>query len=205
MKRIATALLLSTIAAAPAFAANQGGYVAADLGQAVFSGADFAGPNANVSFPNPGTIHLTGGYHFNQNLGLEGGLVAVGDSSVTTIAFGASATETLKTSALYVAAVGILPISSKFDLFGKVGLANTKMDYTSTGTLFNNLSVSGSKTNVMFGLGGQVNFNQHWGLRVQYENFGKTDLAFPAGWVAATAATKSIGLSTFTVGGIYNF
>jgi OOP family OmpA-OmpF porin len=205
MKRIATALLLSTVVAAPAFAANQGGYVAVDVGQAAFSGADFAGPNSNVNFLNPGTLHLTGGYHFNQNLGLEGGLVANADSSVTTIGFGASSTETLKSSALYVAAVGTLPISSKFDLFGEVGLASTKIDYTSTGNLFGNLSVSGSKTNVMFGLGGRINFSQHWGMRIKYENFGKTDLAFPAGWLAATATTKSIGLSTFTVGGIYSF
>ncbi len=204
--RVFAVALISSVMAAPVFAANEGGYVALDAGPAAFSGADFAGPNANFTFPNPGSFHISAGYHFTPNVGVEGGLVTVGNSTVTSIGFGASNTETLETSALYVAATGILPVSSKFDLFAKLGLANTKIDYTSTGNLFTNLSLSGSKTNLMFGLGGQFNFNRHWGLRVQYENFGKTDLTFPANFLAAgPAQTKSIGLSTFTVGGVFSF
>lgn len=206
MKKTAIVALLSAFVAAPAVAANQGGYVAVDVGPAALSGANFAGVNSNTNFPNPGSLHITGGYHFDMNLGVEGGLVSVGDSTVNSFSGGLSSSETLKTSVWYVAATGTFPISSQFDLFGKLGLARTKMDYTSSGNLFGtNVSTSGSKTNLMIGLGGQYNFSQNWGLRVQYENFGKTDLSFPAGWVAATAATKSVGLSTFTVGGVYNF
>ncbi len=206
MKKLAAVLLLSAVSAAPAFAANPGGYVAIDLGSATFTGANFAGPGSNVAFPNPGSFHITGGYHFDQNLGVEGGIVSVGDSTVNSTVGALSSSETLKTSVWYVAATGTLPLSNEFDLFGKLGLASTKIDYTSSGPLFGALSVNGSKTNLMIGLGGQYNFSQNWGLRVQYENFGKTDVTFPANWLAAgPAQTKSIGLSTFTVGGVYNF
>jgi len=202
MKRFA-ALLFFTVSAVPALAAGQGGYVAIDVGPATFSGADFGAANTGVSYPNPGSFHITGGYHFDQNLGVEGGIVSVGDSTVNTVNLGGS--ETLKTSVWYVAATGTFPVSNQFDLFGKLGLASTKIDYT-TGGLFTPATFSGSKTNLMFGLGGQYNFNQNWGLRVQYENFGKTDISFPAGWFAiGPGMTKSIGLSTFTVGGVYNF
>lgn len=205
MKKIIAAVLFSTASMA-AMAAEQGGYIAVDTGPATYNGANFAGSNSNVSFLNPGALHIGGGYHFTPNVGIEAGLVKVGDSTVNTYGIGGSATETLKSSATYLAATGIWAVGNKFDLFGKVGLAGVKMDYTYTGTLFGApYSVSGSKTNLMFGLGGQYNFNSHFGLRVQYENFGKTDLAFRAGWVAAAATTKSVGLSTVSVGAVFNF
>lgn len=195
MKKIAAALLLSAVSAAPALAANPGGYVAADIGSATFSGANFGGPGANLTFPNPGSLHLSGGFRFDQNIGIEGGLVFVGDSTINYIGGGY---ETLRTSAIYIAAVGTLPLSSQFDLFGKLGLSSTKIDYISN--VFANATQSTG--NVMFGLGGQFNVTPNIGIRVQYENFGKVD--FPAGAIVIGRAT-SIGLSTFTVGGVFSF
>ena len=195
MKKLAGALLLSAASIAPAFAADQGGYVAVDLGSATFSGANFGGLSGTLPFPNPGTFQLGGGFRFDQNLGVEGGLVFVGDSTINS---SGGLTETLKTSAIYIAAVGTLPVSDQFDLFGKLGLSSTRVDYSSN--FFP--SATTSTGNLMFGLGGQFNINPNFGIRVQYENFGKAD--FPSG-TFLVGQTTSIGLSTFTVGGVFSF
>ncbi|HEY5993902.1 MAG TPA: outer membrane beta-barrel protein [Gallionellaceae bacterium] len=194
MKKFVTGVMLLAAISAPAFAANPGGYAAIDLGSATFSGATFGGTGGNLTFPNPGSFHISGGYHFDQNVGVEVGLAGIGDSTINS----GFITETLKSSAFYVAAVGSLPLSSQFDLFGKLGLASTKIDYTSN--FF--VPASASKGNVMFGLGGQYNFSQQFGLRVQYENFGKVE--FPAGTIF-TNKPVSVGLSTFTVGAVFSF
>lgn len=196
MKKIATALLLSAAISAPAFAANEGAYVAVDLGQASFSNAN-GGPNGTTAFPNPGSLRIGGGYHFSQYVGVEAGYSIIGDSTInSTITGVGTATETLKTKSLNVAAVGTYPINDMFNVFGKLGLANTKIDYTLTSNFGATGSASASKTNLMFGLGGQYNINQHFGIRAQYEDFGKVQFA---------GTGPNVGVKVISVGGVYNF
>jgi len=198
MKKLVAALLLFSAAVTPTLAADQGGYVAVDIGRATLSGADFGGNFGNLTFPNPGTIHLDGGYHFDRNFGIEGGLVLNGDSTLNSLQGGVAATETLKTSAVYIAAVGTLPLSDQFDLFGKLGLSSIGVDYSSNA--FGSLTQS--QGNIMYGLGAQVNVSRNIGIRLQYENFGKVD--FPTG-TFGLPRTISVGLSTVTVGGVFSF
>jgi len=200
VKKITIAILLSAFAAAPVFAADQGAYIAVDLGQVSYSNAtsQFSGANA----PNPNAIILGGGYHFSQYMGVEADYSIIGDSSITTVAGAASATEKLKTSSFQVAAVGTFPINNQFSLFGKLGLANTKIDYTLTpgpGTIIVGgvTATSGSKTNLMFALGAQFNINQHWGIRAQYQDFGKVQLD--------AVGAPNIGVKLYSLGGVYNF
>ncbi len=195
MKKFASAVLLSAIAAAPAFAADQGPYVNVDVGQVSYSGANTAG---NPSFANPGAINFGGGYHFNQYIGVEGGYTIIGDSTINYL----NATETLKASALQAAAVGTFPINDKVDLYGKLGLANTKLDYTLTGFGLNG-SGSATSTNVMLGIGGQFNINRHFGIRAQYVNYGKTKFTPTVNGVIQPSV--DVGVSIFSVGGVFNF
>lgn len=201
MKKFAVALLLSAVYVAPAFAADEGGFINLDLGTASFSNATTQFSTTN--FGNPGAITFGGGYHFNQNLAVEAGYSIIGDSSVNTPVFvGVTITEKLKTSSFQVAAVGTLPINEKFSVFGKLGLASTKIDYSASVTNATFVpgvltSTSGSKTNLMFGLGGQFNFNPQWGIRLQYLDLGKIQLS-------ATGA-PNIGLKITSIGGVYNF
>lgn len=205
MKKIAIVALLSTaVMSSAAFAADQGGFVAADLGQVNYSNAtsQFSG----ASFGNPGTIMLGGGYRFNQNLAVEAGYSIIGDSTITTVA-GGTATEKLKASSFQVAAVGTFPINNQFSVFGKLGVANTKIDYTATATGATFVpsvaqAASASKTNLMFALGAQYNINQHWGIRAQYQDFGKVQL--PGVFFGGVSA-PNIALKAYSLGGVYNF
>lgn len=205
MKKIAIVALLSTaLMSSAAFAANVGGYVAADLGQVNYSNAksQFSG----ASFGNPGAITLGGGYHFSQYVGVEAGYSIIGDSTITTVA-GGTATEKLKTSSLQVAAVGTYPINNQFSVFGKLGLANTKIDYTATATGATFVpsvaqAASASKTNLMFALGAQYNINQSWGIRAQYQDFGKVQLP---GLFFGGVSAPNIAVKLYSLGGVYNF
>ena len=204
MKRIASALLLSVAISAPAFAANEGGYVAVDAGQVNYSNATST-TGTNASFPNPKTFRFGVGYHFNQFVGVEAGYSVIGDSTITTVGTGLTVTETAKASSYGVAAVGTYPINEMFDVFAKVGAATLKGDYTGSATNGVTASGSASKTTLMFGVGAQYNFNQHFGVRVQYEDLGKTDditIAFSNGNRLIGAG---IGVKVYSAGVVYNF
>jgi len=200
MKKIATALLLSTAISAPAFAADQGAYVAVDLGKVSYSDTGTTTP------PSPGSVRVGGGYHFNPYVGVEAGYSIIGDATTNTSYGGfASSSETLKASSLQVSAVGTLPLNDKFNLFAKLGAANTKLDYTwtSTGIIPSSGSGSGTKTNLLIGIGAQYNINKHFGIRALYEDFGKTKV--PVSYNNGSTATGDFGLKVFSIGGVYNF
>ncbi len=205
MKNVASALLLSAAISTPVFAADQGFYVAVDVGPAIYSGAKSQFSSTN--FADPSAITLGGGYHFNQNVGVEANYSVLTDSTITTyFLFGGTVTQTLKASSLQVAAVGTLPLGEKFELFGKLGLANTTIDYTATPTGLVPAGItqtaSASKTNPMFAIGGQFNFNKHFSLRVQYRDLGKVQLP---GLFYGGVSAPNIGVKIISVGGVYNF
>lgn len=194
MKQLLAAAILST-ASLSAIAADQGFYATAEAGQISFTGN-------NPSFwPKPSAITLGGGYHFNRNLSVEAGYSIVGDSTVNTIAAGSSSKETMKTKLLQVVAVGTYPINDTFEVFGKLGLVNEQFDYTysysTTGYAYS-VSNSASKTNLTYGIGGQFNINKRFGLRLQYQNFGKASFANCTG-------NCDFGATSISAGGVYNF
>lgn len=180
MKKIAIGLLLSTAISAPAFAADAGtAYISADYGSWSMANAG--------SFSNPNAITLSGGYHFTPNIGIEAGYAAVGDSTVNYI----GGSMTYSQSALKVAAVGTYPITSQFDIFGKVGVDSIsgKLDAFPS-------SQSTSTTNLMYGIGGQYNINRQFGVRLQYESLGKTK---------ADPAAPGSDVKSTSIGVVYNF
>lgn len=188
MKKIIAGLVLSTALSTPAFAAERGGYVDFDFGSASYSNADFGGPNFNQTFPNPSTYQFGGGYRFNRNLAVEGGLVIMSDATINGFGY----TDTLRSSAIYGAAVGIVPVAPQFDLFGKLGLASLGMEEVYNG--FSSGTVS--QVNIMFGFGAQFNINRNFGVRAQYQNFGS---------VTYYGGLPAVGLSTLTIGGVFTF
>ncbi len=177
MKKFVSALLLSVAISAPAFAANAGsGYVSLDYGTWSMSNAGL--------LPNPGAFTFSGGYYFTQNVGVEVGYVMIGDSIINY----PGGSTTYSQSALKVAAVGTLPVAPQLDIFGKLGFDS--ISGTLTDTIFG--SSSASTSNLFFGIGAQYNFNKQLGMRVQYENLGKTKSSSTA--VGADVSMVSIGV-----------
>jgi OmpA-OmpF porin, OOP family len=179
MKKIAIAALLSAFVATPALADNTGkAYIAADLGSASYS---------NTSpYPNPGMFRIAGGYHFSPMLAAELGYTGFGDSNVTVGALSG----TLSASSVQIALVGSLPLNEKFDLIGKLGMANnTEKEVVSDG-----YSATNSQSSVLWGIGAQYHVNTQFSVRAQYEDYGNFN-----NWTSPMKAT------TFSLGVAYDF
>jgi OmpA-OmpF porin, OOP family len=207
MKKFAAALLLSVVSAAPAFAADAGtAYVNLDYSKVNLGSPSLFGLNGTTAFPNPGALRIGGGYNFTPNVAVEAGYSIIGDSTInasgTALGLPVSSSETMKTRSFQLAAVGTYSINEQFDVFGKLGLANNKGEYSCSltvgGTAIPCTSVSGSKTSVMYGIGAKYNINKTWGVRLQYEHLGKVDLT-------SGPTTVSFKFSTISVGGVYTF
>ena len=175
MKKILAVSLISALFAAPAMAAVPGGYVALDL-------QNWSTTN-NAPFGNPAIgLRIGGGYRFTPNVGVQ---VNYGQSGASSSVGGAS----YKVSALQVAAVGTYAINPMFDVFAKLGVSANKMNasgFTCT---------SCSKTDLLYGIGGQYNINQQWGVRLQYEGLGKV----------TNSGTNDMSASTLSLGAVYAF
>lgn len=188
MKNIVIALLLSALIATPALADSTGKfYLAGDLGAARYSGVTvFWG-----TFPDSGMKRITGGYHISPMLAVELGYSRFGDSTL----IAGPTTGTLSASSLQIAAIGSYPLSSEFDLIGKIGLANNrhKFEIVDIATA----SMSASRSALLFGFGAQFHINSQITLRTQYDNFGTF------GNFGITG--KPMKVSAFSLGVAYNF
>lgn len=165
MKKISLVVLLFAFIAPPTFAGNTGKYyIATDLGSASYSNVTVAAG----TYPDPGMARIAGGFHVSETVAIEVGYTNFGKSILTAPPVEATVTA----SSLYMAVVGSLPLSSQFDLIGKVGFANNKnkIDVTSSGV--SAATTSASKSDVLIGFGAQYHISQQVTLRAQYDSFG---------------------------------
>ena len=108
---------------------------------------------------NPDGINLMPGYKFSKNFAVEGLLgTGISDDRVENESFDFE----LK-SVLGVSAVGILPLSKHFDLYGKVGFAQVEYD-DSDGD-------SADASGAMFGIGAAFNVTERFGFNLEYVQY----------------------------------
>jgi OOP family OmpA-OmpF porin len=80
---------------------------------------------------NPSAFGLGIGYHFNPNFALEANYIDLGNASAHVFVFSPeqfSLRENLDASGLDVDAIGLIPLSERVSLFGKVGAFNYHLD-----------------------------------------------------------------------------
>lgn len=114
---------------------------------------------------------LFGGYQFNENFALEGGYHDLGRfKGTTTIVAPASTTAgTWDVAAVSIAVVGTYPLPNRFAVFGKAGLAATRLkvdDPVPTG-----YSPSANRVQPLLGLGLKFDFTKKFGVRGEWERF----------------------------------
>jgi OmpA-OmpF porin, OOP family len=175
MKKVLIASVLSAMFATPAFAAAPGPYVAADI-------QSWSTTN-NAPFGNPGIgLRIGGGYRFTQNWGVEANYAqSTASSSVGGTSY--------KASAFQLAATGTYPINDQFDVYAKLGASANKV--SASGYTCSNCS----KTDLLYGVGGQYNIDRNWGVRLEYEGLGK----------ATNAGVNDMSASTLSLGAVYAF
>jgi OOP family OmpA-OmpF porin len=189
-------LFLFGVISTPVFASDPGAYVTGNVGVVNYVNAK-NGLN-NSSAPYPASLGFSGGYHVGPYLGIEGGYSRLFPSSIRIASSqGLIGRESVEGFSLLVAVVGTIPINDKFEMFGKVGLANTKIKYKFTPTNAADFiqSASSRKTNRMFSLGGQFNINRHYAIQAQYEELGEVRVN----------SVADVTTSALSLAGVYNF
>jgi OOP family OmpA-OmpF porin len=122
---------------------------------------------------------LFGGYKVNKNFAFEAGYFNLGNTGFIATVPGGTLHGNMKIGGLNLDAVGILPLTEKFSVFGRVGLnyAKTRDHFTSTGgvVITTNPNPTAHKTNLKIGLGGQYDFTKSLGMRVEMERYRVDD------------------------------
>lgn len=192
MKKITAALFLFAIAT-PAFSADVGS-LGSPADQGVYLGVTLG---ASKTDKNIGATTLTKtngfvyggilGYQFNKNFAVEGQYTGAGRFESTPV--------TAKNDALSLAAVGILPVSDEFSLYGKLGYANTRTTLTNN-TALTALTGGTSRSAATYGLGAQYNATPSVGIRFGWDSYGSA--------IINNAGVKqNFNSSTLTVGAIF--
>lgn len=122
---------------------------------------------------------LFAGYKFNRNFALEGGYFDLGrfGFTATTVPAG-TLNGSIKLQGLNLDAVGILPVSERFSVFGRAGLAyaQARDSFSGTGAVnVRNPSPSKNDTNFKYGAGMQYDFNSSLGMRLEAERYRIND------------------------------
>jgi len=125
-----------------------------------------------------------GGYRFSRNWGVEVGYSDLGRGNGGEEP-GLYAAEKFgyQTSAWTVAGTGVLPLGGALSLQGRVGLSVASPDATLASAGFGagatGLGLGSAppryRSTVLWGFGGQYDWNERFGLRVDYNNFGKLE------------------------------
>lgn len=162
------ALLVAAIGmalSAPVIAYADGAYIGVNAGrtdQKVFA----EGVSGTAKDTTTG-YKLYGGYDFSKNFGIEGGYFDSGDGKAV---FANGFFVEGKTTSLYVAATGTLPLSEQFSLFAKAGIATTRAKLNnSVGDYFDQRT-----TSPVLGVGASYGVSKNIALVMEYENFGKS-------------------------------
>jgi len=183
------------LAAGAAHAQSSNWYMGGSLGVTRFTFADDSLPisgaantllNKDDESSTGGRVF--GGYRFARNFAVEAGLTDFGSFAATRTLIPAtgSAHAELKIVGLHGAAVGILPIDNKFELFGKAGLLFSSTQYTRSAS--GNVGLTGDTTtyhgdaSFLLGFGAEFHIDRNFGVRVEYEDaFGVGDSSVASG------------------------
>lgn len=183
MKKTVVVALLCAASVTPVLAQSNGHwYGAVDIGRLNMR---------NTDYPDPGSLTLSAGYRFNRNVAAEGGFTGYGDSTLVD----GSGTSTARQGDMRFLAVGFLPLSPNFELFGKAGLGFHSVKMVGTGA-YSGTYAPHTTGNIILGFGGQLNFTRQFGMRLQFEALGKAK---------STETDPGANISRVTIGGVLNF
>ncbi len=178
MKKALVALSLSTVfAASTAAAADQGIYIGANIGQ---SSTD----TVNLSTKTATGFFLTAGYQFIKYFAVEVNYSDFGSPTLGT-GYVAPAGTSARIDGYGVRAVGMYPFNDMWSVFAKLGYAQTRW----TG------NVNQNKNDITYGIGGQFNWDRHWGVNLNYDLYKATGPVNAVGTAqTATVSMPSIGV-----------
>ena len=162
---VASFALLATMAAQAD--TQPGFYAGGSIGLTKIS--DDAFDDSNVDDSDTG-FKIFGGYTFNENFAVEVSYFDLGEVSgrENFPPFG-NVSFAVGVSGLNASAVGRLPLTPTFALFGKLGFASYDLDASVSVPGFGSGSDSSSESDLTYGVGGSLSFAQQWEVRAEFE------------------------------------
>lgn len=119
---------------------------------------------------NDTAFKLLGGYNFNPNFAIEGVYSDFGEFTGPIIAFTNPVTRLeIEGDGFGIGVRGEIPLGNRFGLYGRVGAFFWDADARTTGPV--PVSVNDSGTDVYFGIGGRVKFNQAVSVFLDFDRF----------------------------------
>jgi opacity protein-like surface antigen len=167
MKKLIFALVAATAAIGSAQAATPGPYVGVGIANADHN-ASISGATSSSSDGWKTSGKIFGGYEFDQTFGMEVGYTDFRSSDYSYTLNGVNRTGSSDGKSYYVAGKATAPVNEQFSVFGKLGAAQNKRNYSDS--LLNGDS---SKTELYAGVGAQYNFNPKVAVTLEYERYGK--------------------------------
>jgi len=185
---------LSSVAFAQAKMADAGWYVGGHLGQSStsFNGTDFnAGVGSRTTDDNDTAWKLLLGYNFDQNWALEGFYTALGEPKVKYVGISdgtvtADGEMKMRNDSWGLAVKGTIPVHQQWDIYGRLGWtynrSNADFSWTWPAGLAPALAAAGiptsvsgdhNRSDVLLGVGVEWKPQKNWGIRAEYENYGR--------------------------------
>jgi OOP family OmpA-OmpF porin len=174
MKRAVSVFASGLLAcAAPALAADSGFFIGAGAGQSTLKVDDVLDSGLDFDENDVG-FKIFGGYRFFPWLAVEGIYLNGGKPEISATEGTASASLEIEVQSLIAAAVFMLPVGERFELFIKPGVAfwdsATKARYSEPG-FSESLDVDDNGSAFFLGGGAAVNFSDNLAVRLEYEWF----------------------------------
>jgi len=162
MKIFLSAVLLGAAFLVPVAAQAGDSYLKFGIGQSEYKVDDYSEGKTAVS--------LGYGFSVDKNFDIEFGYLNLGKLRYTNDA----ASGSIHTQSIYVAGVNTLPVTDKFSVFGKLGLAVNHFKGKAT-ALNTNFSETETRTRALLGLGLAYNFTQQIAGTLEYHYLGKIE------------------------------
>ena len=158
---LTAAMLSAVVLALPSVSMAQargetGWYVGGSVGQSKVRDVDCTGGSCDTKDT---AFRILGGYQINRNFAAELGYHDLGKVKVT-----GPANFDIKSNAWELVGVGAYPLANQFSVYGKLGVYRGEV------------KVPGSKatnTDLTYGIGGQYDLSREWGLRAEWQRYGK--------------------------------
>lgn len=182
------------------------GFISPAYAEGVFAGVDVGtGKGDTPATFNTATMSgsktiagIFAGYDFSENLAVEAKYTGAGEITAT---YAGGTLARVKGDAFALNVVGTLPLSEDFDLYGKLGWANTRTSISANTTT---KTLNGTSRNgVTYGLGAQYNVSKSVGIRLAYDVYPASVQDVTAG--STTPGDNKFNYSVWTIGAKFSF
>lgn len=113
---------------------------------------------------------IAAGYQFNQYFGAELFYSDIGEADAEGVIGATAATADVDIDGFGLALTGAVPLGEKFSLIGRVGIYSWDADGSgSAGAV--TISADDDGTDMVYGIGGQYDFTDRLGLRIEWEHY----------------------------------